>query len=247
MIKAVIFDLDGTLVQTEVLKARSYAEAINILTNDAVAVQTVLDSFSKYVGLSRTEVVNGLTKEFGAQLQSDFNDNKPEVMKDRVLSKRLSLYHDMIENAKLLSQHFCPYNLGLLHKLHGDEFTLVLATMSNLREADKILKVMGIKDKFKFILTKDNVNVGKPNPEIYIKARDLLQIESNECLVIEDSVNGIKAALNAEMNVFSVTNDITRMSVHASDLLPQRKVIDNLEELESSIYGYIHESLINNN
>jgi len=245
MIKTVIFDLDGTLVQTEVLKARSYAEAINILTNNSVAVQTVLDIFNKFVGLSRMEVVNGLTNEFKIPLQDNFNNNGYDTIQNWILSKRLSLYHDMIQNAGLLSEYFCPYNLGLLHKLHKDGFTLVLATMSNMKEADKILKVMGVKAKFKFILTKDKVNIGKPNPEIYLKARDLLQVESHECLVIEDSVNGIKAALNAKMNVFAVTNDITRLSVHASNLLPHKFIIDNLVDLKSCVYEYINGSFTN--
>jgi len=53
MIKVIIFDLDGTLIQTEVLKARSYARAIHILTKKAVAEEKVLAGFAKYVGLSR--------------------------------------------------------------------------------------------------------------------------------------------------------------------------------------------------
>ena len=53
MIKAVIFDLDGTLIQTEVLKAQSYALAISQLANYEITEQTVLDCFNEYVGLSR--------------------------------------------------------------------------------------------------------------------------------------------------------------------------------------------------
>lgn len=239
MIKAIIFDLDGTLIQTEVLKARSYAKAINILTNDAVPVQRVLDCFNTYVGLSRTEVVAGLTKEFHAELLTNSDGDDLNAMQDWVLSKRLALYQDMLTDEELLSQHFCPFNLGLLDKLYRDHFTIVLATMSHLKEADKVLDVMAIKHKFKYIITRDDVAKGKPDPEIYTKVKDLLQIESSECLVMEDSVNGIKAALNAGMNVFAVTNSITRASVHSSNLLAQKYVIDNLEDLEHEVYHFI--------
>ena len=64
MIKAIIFDLDGTLVQTEILKAESYAQAIQNLTNGTVSQEMVLESFGKYVGLPRAGVISGLYEEF---------------------------------------------------------------------------------------------------------------------------------------------------------------------------------------
>jgi beta-phosphoglucomutase len=239
MIKAIIFDLDGTLIQTEILKANSYALAINVLTKDAVSVKKVLDGFTKYVGLSRTEVVIGLVEEFIQELRKKFVDDNIEAIQQRVLSKRLSLYNDMINDNKLLSKYFCPFNLGLLHAVHNDKFLTVLATMSNLTEVEKVLDVMGIREKLDFVITRDNVSKGKPDPEIYLKAKNMLHAKSNECLVIEDSVNGIKAGLNAGLKVFAVTNNITQQSVHASNLLTEEFIIDDNKELKSRVYGFI--------
>lgn len=239
MIKAIIFDLDGTLIQTEILKANSYALAINSLTKDAVSVQKVLDGFTNYVGLSRTEVAEGLVEEFTPELQKNFVDDNNQSIQERVLSKRLSLYHEMINDNELLSKYFCPFNLGLLHALHKDKFLTVLATMSNLKEVDKVLDVMGIREQLDFVITREDVSEGKPDPEIYLKAKNLLHLESNECLVIEDSVNGIKSALNAGLNVFAVTNNITRQSVHASNFLTEKFIIDDNKELKSRVYGFI--------
>jgi beta-phosphoglucomutase-like phosphatase (HAD superfamily) len=70
MIKAIIFDLDGTLIQTEVLKATSYARAINFLTKCKVSKDRVLDIFGRFVGLSRQEVVGGLAKHFKFELEN---------------------------------------------------------------------------------------------------------------------------------------------------------------------------------
>ena len=76
MIKALIFDLDGTLIQTEVLKASSYAQAISQLSNDKIREQEVLDIFQKYVGLSRPEVVAGLRGEFNEMLKTRIGDGR---------------------------------------------------------------------------------------------------------------------------------------------------------------------------
>ena len=243
MIKAILFDLDGTLIQTEVLKARSYAEAIHMLTKQSVHKQKVLDCFYKYVGLSRMEVVAGLVKEFEPELKRHFNGNGIEAMQEWMLSKRLERYSAILEDEKLLSEHFCPYNLGLLHKLHLDNFTIVVATMSHLAEADKILDFMGIRKKLSGLLTRDDVEKGKPDPEIYLKALEILQLTAKECLVIEDSVNGIKAALKAGIKVFAVTNNITLSSVHESKTISKKYIIDNPENLRERVYRFITEKL----
>jgi len=239
MIKVIIFDLDGTLIQTEVLKARSYAQAINSLTKKAVSEEKVLEGFSKFVGLSRTEVVQGLTNEFQKDLIVIYEGETQEFLQQTILSKRLEIYKNMIEKTDLLSQFFCPYNLGLLHALHQDKFEISLATMSHMTEVDKILNALKIRDKLNLIMTRDGVSIGKPHPEIYLKSKDKLNVNSEECLVIEDSVNGIKAGLNAGMNVFAVTNDITRDAVHSANLLPNDFIVDDLTELKSRVYQFL--------
>lgn len=239
MIKVIIFDLDGTLIQTEVLKARSYARAIHSLTKNAVPEEKVLAGFSKFVGLSRMEVVLGLTNDFQEELKVIYPGKTQEFLQESILSKRLEIYKNMIEETHLLSQFFCPYNLGLLHALHDDNYLIALATMSHMNEVDKMLNALKIKDKFSLVMTRDKVSNGKPHPEIYLNSKDRLNVKSEECLVIEDSVNGIKAGLNADMNVFAVTNDITRDSVHASDLLSDDFIVDDLSELKPRIYQFL--------
>ena len=99
---------------------------------------------------------------------------------------------------------------------------------------------MDIYDKFNLVLTRDDVEHGKPEPDIYIKAIRLLGLESDECMVIEDSVNGILAAQNAKMTVFAVTNSITRKAVHDCGLLPTDFIVDDLNRLEENVYRFIH-------
>ncbi len=243
MIKAIIFDLDGTLIQTEVLKASSYAKAVYSITKGEIKEEQVLTAFGKYVGLSRSEVVEGIFIEFLSAFQKYLLNLDADTIKKIIIDTRLSLYHKMLNDEHFLAQHFCPFNLGLLHKVSNDDFHVVLATMSHLKEVEKVVTLMGINDKLDLILTRDDVAEGKPNPEIYLKAKTKLNLNSDECLVIEDSTNGIKAGLDAGMHVFAVTNDVTRTSVHSSKLLKPEYIIDDLEELNSKVYGFINSKM----
>ena len=238
-IKAVLFDLDGTLIQTEVLKADSYAMAIAELTQGAVEKKQVLDIFNQFVGLSRTEVVQGLSKYYYKELSTHLSEFTLENIGKKLIEKRLALYREVLENIALLSKHFCRNTLGLFHRLYRENYTLVLATMSHLPEAKKVTEAIGIYDKFDLILTRDDVENGKPAPDIYNKAKEHFGLSSEQCLVIEDSPNGIMAAQNAGMPVFAVTNSITRASVHHCNLLDPSFIIDDLTQLETVVCGFL--------
>ena len=242
MIKALIFDLDGTLIQTEVLKASSYAKAIAQITTNSIKEEEVLDVFQKYVGLSRPEVVAGLRGEFNEILQKELGRAQAADIDEAIITTRLSIYRQMLDDEQLLSNFFCSYSLGLLRKAHQDGFQVVLSTMSHRAEANKVIDILGIRDQLDFILTRDDVEKGKPDPEIYLKAQELLDLEKDECLVIEDSVNGIRAGQNAGMSVFAVTNSVTRKSVHDCQLLDDVFIVDDLRGLVERVYGYIDKS-----
>lgn len=242
MIKAIIFDLDGTLVHTEILKAESYAQAIQILTKGSVLQKMVMDSFGKYIGLSRAGVVDGLFEEYKKPLSEHLDGLDADTVKERIIKSRLAIYHQMLNDKTLLSGHFCKYNLELLRRVHMDGFRTVLATMSHCFEADKVIEAMGIRGKLDLILTSVDIVQGKPDPEIYLKAKELLKIEPEECLVIEDSLNGIKAGLAAGMKVFAVTNHLTRSQVHAANILAPSFIVDDPKELINRVYHYIEKN-----
>jgi beta-phosphoglucomutase len=242
MIRAIIFDLDGTLVHTEILKAESYAQAIQILTKGSVSQKMVLDSFGKYVGLSRAGVVNGLFEEYKKPLSEHLDDLDSEAVQERIITSRLAIYHQMLNDKTLLSSHFCKYNMELLRSVHKDNFKTVVATMSHRFEADMVIEAMGIRGKLDIILTSVDIVQGKPHPEIYLKVKEMLKMEPEECLVIEDSLHGIKAGLAAGMNVFAVTNPLTRSEVHAANVLAPSFIIDDPKELIPRVYQFIEES-----
>ncbi len=239
MIKAVIFDLDGTLVQTEIVKAHSYAKAVVQLANNGITEEEVIQNFKNYVGLSRTEVTKNLVKDYRTKINI-YSDNVEDI-EDALIEKRLDIYNNMLEDPQILPRYCCKMTMGFLHSAFEDGYLTGLATMSHCMQVERVLQIMNIKDKFKFVITRDEIENAKPHPEIYLRMKNKLHVEADECIVIEDSVAGIKAALSANMIVFAVTNSITRDSVHSSKLLDKKFIIDNPAELKQKFYEFIED------
>lgn len=238
MIKAIIFDLDGTLVQTEIVKAHSYAKAINQLSGNSISEQEVIESFKGNVGLARNEVASNLVMEYKSRLDPNIKTDN-ESLEDLVLETRLDIYNNMLEDPEILPRYCCKMTMGFLHSVKADNYLTGLATMSHCMQVEKVLQIMNIKQNFNFVITRDEIENAKPHPEIYLRMKNKLQVETDECIVIEDSVAGIKAGLSANMHVFAVTNSITRDSVHKSKLLDKKFVIDNPAELKTKVYEFI--------
>lgn len=242
MIKAFIFDLDGTLVQTEILKAESYAKAA-IELNPDLTEDEVMEAFKDVVGLSRKEVAKGLLKHFNledaaAQRMKEFDVTKPW---QAFVDIRLKSYYSMISDPKILKNHLCPYNLALLKWAMGEGYPVGLGTMSHRREAFRVLEVLDIRDEFDFIATIQDVEHGKPDPEIYNLIADELNVSHGEALAVEDSSSGVRAALAARIHCIAVPSDFTRESV---DKLPPdslMRVVDNTPDLLETAKEFIKE------
>lgn len=238
MIKAIIFDLDGTLVQTEILKAESYAKAMHRISNGVVEERAVANEFMNQVGLSRNEVAANLVLKYKHNLiPAAYSDVDTAVRE--LLSLRLDIYARMTSDPAILPKYSCEFNIGLLKTARQLNLKTGLATMSYRHQVEKVLNILQLQDHFDRIITRDMVQNGKPDPEIYLKIIDLLGAEPHESVIIEDSVSGIQAALNAGVHVFAVTNDLTRTNVMKSGILDQQFIINNLAELKPKVMNFI--------
>jgi len=237
MIKAIIFDLDGTLVQTEILKAHSYASALSSLSGNSVSEEEVVQNFKNYVGLSRADVAKNMVQDYWEQLKHISNQKVETV--NLLIEKRLENYNRMLETPNVLQKYFCKNTIGFLKEVKQDNFLTGLATMSNRIQVKNVLQIMGIQDHFNFVITRDEITNSKPHPEIYLQMKNKLKVEADECVVIEDSVTGVKAALSSKMNVFVVTNSITKGSVRKSKLLDKKFIIEDPAELRTRVYEFI--------
>jgi HAD superfamily hydrolase (TIGR01509 family) len=234
MIKAFVFDLDGTLVQTEILKAHSYAKAVEKLKPGKYKLHNIIDSYKKLVGQSREEVASYFLMKYDleeecSKLVEDLQVKEPW---EAFVKIRLNYYFEFLNNSRMLKTVKCPYSTQLLQKVKQQNYKIALATTSHLDEATKVLESLELKNLFDFIATRDKVKKSKPDPEIYNLVLTKLKVKPEECIAIEDSITGIKAALAAKINCIAATNDYTIDDVNQSKLLDKKWIINDLKNLD---------------
>lgn len=190
-IKAVIFDLDGTMadsmwVWTEV--DREYIEAYGL---------TVPEHFHEQMeGMSYTETAQYFLDTF-PELNQTLEELKQEWL-ERVYEKYM--------NEVMLKDGLYEF----LEELRRREIRMGIAT-SNARElVEGLLKARGIESFFGVVRTSCEVKAGKPAPDVYLSAAEELGVRPEECLVFEDVPNGILAGKNAGMTVCAVEDEFSK-------------------------------------
>jgi HAD superfamily hydrolase (TIGR01509 family) len=236
VIRAFVFDLDGTLVETEKLKALSYARAAEHLRPD-LDEDEVVAAFEDFVGLSRQEVAVGLMRRFGLEEAArkrmlEFGVEEPWRAYVRI---RLRIYESLLSDPERVLAVRYPHNLALLSDVRRQGYPTALATQSHREEALRVLEILGITDQFDAIATREDVEHGKPDPEMHLLVARELGVEPGECLAIEDSPAGIEAALSAGTQAIAVTTDLTRKKFRDTDLLDRSHVVDDPRTLPALI------------
>ena len=228
MIRAFVFDLDGTLVETEELKALSYARAAAELRPDLKEGE-VIEAFKDLVGLSRQEVAVGLMRRFGLEDAArgrmvGFGVDTPWQAYVQI---RLRIYETLLADPNIVLAHSYPHNIGLLRDVRRVGYPTALATQSHREQAVRVLGILGLADQFEVVVTRDDVEHGKPDPEMHLLAARELGVEPDECLAVEDSPAGVKAALAAGAEIVAVTTDLTRQKFRDTNLLDRSHVVDD--------------------
>ncbi len=237
MIRAVIFDLDGTLVETEQLKALSYARAAIELRPRDVREGDVVEAFKEVVGRSRDEVAKALLKRFelteAARARiAEFGVATPL---EAFVQLRLRYYNAMLADPEVIRTSQWPHNVALLQAVRQAGCRTALASMSHRDQVHRVLEVLDLASAFDFIATRDDVVHGKPDPEIDLLVARHLRVSPEECLVIEDSPAGVQAAQAAGMHVIAVTTPFTQAQFRKTKLLDDRWVVDDPSTLPTVV------------
>ena len=177
-ITAVLFDMDGLVLDTEKLYTRFWQEAANALGYPMTKEQALgMRSLNRGVGL--------------AKMQSYFG---PEVDYDKIRNKRIELMDAFVEQEGVTLKPGIHELLAYL-KEHG--IKTAIATSSPLERTLLYLGSVGLEQSFDELVSGYMVEKGKPEPDIYLYAAEKLGVKPSECMVLEDSPAGILAAHRA--------------------------------------------------
>ncbi len=185
-IAAVLFDLDGTLVDSE----RESAEAMaRVLLRDA-GVAVAQEERDFVIGHSWNEIYRHLRA------------GHPELSWTMAeLISRASV--ERVQVLREMGLRIMPGALETVRRL-GDRYPKALVTGSSREEARQALEFLGLLDSFSVIFASEDVSQGKPSPEGYLAAARALGVEPARCVVIEDSAAGVAAGIAAGMMVIAV-------------------------------------------
>jgi beta-phosphoglucomutase family hydrolase len=209
MLKAVIFDMDGVIVNTELIHSEAFE---NILSEYGVTPEKNMHGTVHEAGKTTPEVWEDLKIKYDFEASTEELTAKKRDVMTTVINKGLEPLPGLIELLKELSNH-----------------TILLAVASSAQENRivTILEMVGIAKYFKVIISADDVEQRKPAPEPYEKAARLLGVEPADCVVIEDTEIGITSAKAAGMKAIAVPNEYTkRMDFDKAD-----KVVSSLEDI----------------
>jgi HAD superfamily hydrolase (TIGR01509 family) len=185
VIEAVVFDLDGVLVDSE--------QVWDAARRDVVARHggTWKDSATRdMLGMSSPEWSRYVVEELGAQLT-------PQEVNAAVVEAMVARYREALP--------LLPGARAAVLRL-ADEFALGLASSSNREVIDLVLDEMGVTGCFAASVSSEEVGRGKPAPDVYLEAARRLGVPPDGCTAVEDSENGLRSAHAAGMRVIAIPN-----------------------------------------
>lgn len=207
-IKVFIFDLDGLLLDTEMVYNKCWREAIqycgyNLTYENALELRSLDSNLAK----------DFLIKLFG----SDFDYLKVKQKRNELMKQ---YFAQNGINAKKGAKELLAY-------CKENNYTIAIASASDKTQIYEKLNIAGIDTKFDFIVSTKSLERGKPYPDIYIHTCMQLKVEPKEVLVFEDSPNGVKAAYDAGCNVIMIP-DLTKPTIDIEKMIV--KSFDNLND-----------------
>jgi len=216
MLEAVIFDFDGVLVDTE----RLHHEAFNrILTKFNYKISS-REYYDRFLGLSDEELLRIIDKEKHLSLSSQ--------QFRHLLAEKANIFQEMAATEAGIIEGVPQF----LNMLAGNNITMAICSGALLAEIEMILNSAGLRSYFDVIVSAEQVEKGKPDPQGFVLTLQMLNknlhksIKSVNCIVIEDSHWGLEAAKAAGMHAVAITNTYA-----AEHLKPADKVIAHLKDL----------------
>jgi HAD superfamily hydrolase (TIGR01509 family) len=207
--RAIIFDMDGVIVDSEPRHERAFREVFGEMGYG----ETHGIHFPDYYGRSdRALWVDFISKHKPTQSIEELSQWKQGKFLEMIRQEQ-PIFEDLPQLVQRLS---LVYKLGLASGSYHDVI-------------DAILSLKELRKFFPVVVSVQDVAHGKPAPDVFLRAAELMKVSPQECCVIEDSAAGVEAAIAAGMTVIGITNSIPREELHrAHHVVSTYKEIDDL-------------------
>lgn len=193
-IKALIFDMDGVLIDSEPVHLSAYQKFFQ----EYGVAYTEADN-SEFLGQKDIEIADHLIARYNLPLtREQFVARKEEVFQSLIVANPVAR-DGLIETLKA-AQHL--------------KLKLAVASSATLGSIELIVNVLDISKYFHSLTSGDEVQNGKPAPDVYLLAAERLGVPPQNCLVIEDTDAGVQAAKSASMRCIAIPCDATRHQEH---------------------------------
>lgn len=216
MIKAVIFDMDGVMIDSEPLWEK---------TERILLARRGIDYSPEYrdriVGLNQNDSGRLLIDTFKLEeTVSDIIDERVDIL--------TAIYEEELE--------LVPQLVPLLDELRRENYPLAVASSSPLRVVNFVLDMFSLHEYFNEVVSGDCAENGKPHPEIYLQAAERLGVKPEECVAIEDSINGVKSAKAAGMYCIAIPDKrLSPDKFNEADM-----IMKSLDELSAGLFKTIN-------
>jgi beta-phosphoglucomutase len=205
---AALFDMDGTLIDNTPYHFKSWQALYKKYGKGELSKETYYKEIS---GVPVTETIRRV-----------FGEGRDEAQLKALLNEKEEYYRE------IYAPYLAPIN-GLenfLTELRNAGIKMAMGTSATVADIDFVLNKIPIRDDFEVIVNAGMVTKPKPDPQVYLKAAQGLNMPPEKCVVFEDSLAGIKSANNAGMKVVGITTGHT-----AAELQPVNLVINDYSEL----------------
>ncbi|MHC1769809.1 MAG: HAD-IA family hydrolase [Verrucomicrobiia bacterium] len=199
-IQGVLFDMDGVLTDSEPL---INAAAVEMFRQKGLAVQP--EDFTPFVGMGEDRYIGGVAERYGFPL------NLPEAKK-----RTYEIYLDLVPTRLKAF----PGAVDLVRACRNDGFKIAVASSADLVKIEANLNSIGLPVSFwDAVVSAEDARNKKPAPDIFLAAAAKMRVAPEQCVVIEDAVNGVQAAKAAGMRCVAVAQTFPREALHAADVV----------------------------
>lgn len=214
--KAILFDMDGVLIESEWLMR---ASAIQALADYGVKAEH--EDFLEFTGMGEDRFVGGVAEKHGLVYKTEMKELAYDYYGQRVMAEA----------------HIPAGVKEMLQELHRRGIVLAVCSAADLRKVRYNIKAIGVEEAlFTALVTGSDVARKKPFPDIYLEGARRVGIDPRDCLVVEDAVSGIQAAHAAGMDAVGIPSTFSPAQLQEKAgpeyILAETRLLTELAELK---------------